>query len=86
MSDLKLELKQLIIKAANLDDVEPDEIEDDQPLFVGRRLRQVGQAMAIQTQVTTRALLHEVRAAATGTGESIRLDAHRRPAAATERT
>ena len=34
MSDLKLELKQLIIKAANLDDVEPDEIEDDQPLFV----------------------------------------------------
>jgi len=34
MSDLKLELKQLIIKAANLDDVEADEIEDDQPLFV----------------------------------------------------
>jgi acyl carrier protein len=34
MSDLKLELKQLIIKAANLDDVEPDEIEDAQPLFV----------------------------------------------------
>ena len=34
MSDLKLELKQLIIKAANLDDVEPGEIEDDQPLFV----------------------------------------------------
>lgn len=34
MDDLKLELKKLIIKAANLEDVEPDEIEDDQPLFV----------------------------------------------------
>ena len=34
MSDLKLELKELIIKAANLDDVEPEEIEDAQPLFV----------------------------------------------------
>lgn len=34
MSELKLELKQLIIKAANLDDVEPEEIEDGQPLFV----------------------------------------------------
>ncbi len=34
MEELKLELKTLIITAANLDDVEPDEIEDDQPLFV----------------------------------------------------
>jgi len=34
MDELKLELKKLIIKAANLEDVEPDEIEDDQPLFV----------------------------------------------------
>jgi acyl carrier protein len=34
MDDLKLELKKLIIKAANLEDVEPGEIEDDQPLFV----------------------------------------------------
>ena len=34
MSALKLELKEMIIKAANLEDVEPDEIEDDQPLFV----------------------------------------------------
>lgn len=34
MDDLKLELKKLIIKAANLEDVEPEEIEDDMPLFV----------------------------------------------------
>ncbi len=34
MEQLKLELKTLIITAANLDDVEPSEIEDDQPLFV----------------------------------------------------
>ena len=34
MNELKLELKKLILKAANLDDVEPDEIEDDAPLFV----------------------------------------------------
>ena len=34
MDELKLELKKLIIKAANLDDVEPEEIEDNQPLFV----------------------------------------------------
>jgi acyl carrier protein len=34
MDELKLELKKLIIKAANLEDVEPDEIENDQPLFV----------------------------------------------------
>jgi acyl carrier protein len=34
MSDLKLELKKLIIRAANLEDVDPTEIEDDQPLFV----------------------------------------------------
>lgn len=34
MDDLKLELKKLIIRAANLEDVEPVEIEDDMPLFV----------------------------------------------------
>ncbi|MCP4601846.1 MAG: acyl carrier protein [Proteobacteria bacterium] len=34
MDELKLELKKLIIKAANLEDVEPGDIEDDQPLFV----------------------------------------------------
>ena len=34
MDKLKLELKEMIIKAANLEDVDPGEIEDDQPLFV----------------------------------------------------
>ena len=34
MNELKLELKKLILKAANLEDVETDEIEDDAPLFV----------------------------------------------------
>lgn len=34
MEELKRELKELIIKAANLEDVEIDEIENDQPLFV----------------------------------------------------
>ena len=34
MDKLKLELKEMIIKAANLEDVDPDEIEDAQPLFV----------------------------------------------------
>ena len=34
MSEIKLELKELILKSAGLDDVGPDEIEDDQPLFV----------------------------------------------------
>lgn len=34
MEELKRELKELIIKAANLEDVKADEIEDDQPLFV----------------------------------------------------
>lgn len=34
MDELKLELKKLIISAANLDDVEPDEIEENMPLFV----------------------------------------------------
>lgn len=34
MNELKLELKKLIIKSANLDDLEPEEIKDDQPLFV----------------------------------------------------
>lgn len=34
MDELKLELKSLIIKSAGLDDIEPSEIEDDQPLFI----------------------------------------------------
>lgn len=34
MDDLKLELKKLIIRAANLEDVAPEEIEDELPLFV----------------------------------------------------
>ena len=34
MDDLKLELKEMIIKAANLEDVSPDEIENAAPLFV----------------------------------------------------
>jgi acyl carrier protein len=34
MSELKTELKEMIIKAANLEEVTPEEIEDDQPLFV----------------------------------------------------
>jgi acyl carrier protein len=34
MDDLKRELKNIIIKAANLEDVAPEEIADDLPLFV----------------------------------------------------
>jgi len=34
MDTLKLELKRMIIRSANLDDVNPEEIQDDQPLFV----------------------------------------------------
>ena len=34
MDALKTELKEMIIKAANLEDVAVDEIESDQPLFV----------------------------------------------------
>ena len=34
MDKLKLEVKEMISKAANLEDVDPGEIEDDQPLFV----------------------------------------------------
>lgn len=34
MEKLKLELKEMIINAANLEDVDPEEIKDDQPLFV----------------------------------------------------
>lgn len=34
MNELKLELKELIVKAANLDDVKAEEIADDLPLFV----------------------------------------------------
>lgn len=34
MSDLSLELKNLILKAAGLEDMDPAEVQDDQPLFV----------------------------------------------------
>jgi acyl carrier protein len=34
MSDLKLELKTLIIDTLDLEDVEVDDINDDEPLFV----------------------------------------------------
>ncbi len=34
MDDLKLKLKQIIIHAANLEDVTPEEIDDAAPLFV----------------------------------------------------
>ena len=34
MNELKMELKKLIITSSGLDDVEPEEILDDQPLFV----------------------------------------------------
>ena len=34
MSDLKLEIKQLIIDSLMLEDITPSEIEDDAPLFV----------------------------------------------------
>ena len=32
-NDLKSELKQLIVETLNLEDVSPDEISDDEPLF-----------------------------------------------------
>jgi acyl carrier protein len=34
MSDLKTQLKEMIIKAANLEDVAPGDIDEKQPLFV----------------------------------------------------
>lgn len=34
MDDLKTQLKEIIIRAANLEDVTPAEIDDAQPLFV----------------------------------------------------
>ena len=34
MTDLKHELKELIVRTANLEDVKPEDIVDDQPLFV----------------------------------------------------
>jgi acyl carrier protein len=34
MSDLKTQLKEMIIKAANLEDVAPADIDEAQPLFV----------------------------------------------------
>jgi len=34
MSDLKTQLKEIIIKAANLEDVTPADIDEAQPLFV----------------------------------------------------
>jgi acyl carrier protein len=33
MSDLKLEIKRLIIESLNLEDLTPDDIDDDAPLF-----------------------------------------------------
>ncbi len=34
MSDLQLEIKQMIIETLDLEDIEPAEIIDDEPLFV----------------------------------------------------
>lgn len=34
MSNLQLEIKQMIIETLDLEDIEPDEIIDDDPLFV----------------------------------------------------
>lgn len=34
MSDLQLEIKQMIIDALDLEDIEVDEIDDSEPLFV----------------------------------------------------
>ena len=34
MSNLQLEIKQMIIETLDLEDIEPDEIVDDEPLFV----------------------------------------------------
>lgn len=34
MSDLQLEIKQMIIEALDLEDIEADEIVDDEPLFI----------------------------------------------------
>lgn len=34
MSNLQLEVKQMIIETLDLEDIEPDEIADDEPLFV----------------------------------------------------
>ncbi len=34
MSSLQLEVKQMIIETLDLEDIEPDEIVDDEPLFV----------------------------------------------------
>lgn len=34
MDELKLELKKIIIKAANLEDMAPEDIDDAEPLFV----------------------------------------------------
>jgi acyl carrier protein len=35
MSDLTLEIKRLIVDALNLEDLRPEDIADDQPLFDG---------------------------------------------------
>jgi len=35
MSDLNLEIKRLIVDALNLEDLRPEDIPDDQPLFDG---------------------------------------------------
>lgn len=34
MSNLQLEIKQMIIETLDLEDIDPDEIVDDEPLFV----------------------------------------------------
>ena len=34
MSNLQLEIKQMIIETLDLEDIDPDEIIDDEPLFV----------------------------------------------------
>ncbi len=37
-TDLKLQLKQMIVETLNLSDVNPSEILDDQPLFSGENI------------------------------------------------
>jgi acyl carrier protein len=34
MSDIKAELKNMIIESLDLEDIEPDDIVDDEPLFI----------------------------------------------------
>jgi len=37
-TDLKLQIKQMIVETLNLNDVEPAEILDDKPLFTGENI------------------------------------------------